>query len=142
MSDFSFFMKEHKKKRNNEKYAPTATIVGADGKPVEWEFQHLTSKQVNEIRDNFTTSGFHDGQYTTRVDTNRFVNALIAESTVYPDLRNAELQDSYGVKTPEDLVYELVDDPGEYAAFTEFMQRFLGFSDDNSLENKIDVAKN
>ena len=113
MSDFSFFMKSNKKKKENERFAATKSIVDADGNPVEWEFKHLTSKEVNEIREQYTTSKISNGQYTTEINTNRFINALVAESAVYPDLRNAELQDSYGVHTPEELVYELVDDPGE-----------------------------
>ena len=140
MSDFSFFMKSNKKKKENERFAATKSIVDADGNPVEWEFKHLTSKEVNEIREQYTTSKISNGQYTTEINTNRFINALVAESAVYPDLRNAELQDSYGVHTPEELVYELVDDPGEYTALTDFMQKFLGFSSD--LDAKIDLAKN
>ena len=38
---------------------------------------------------------------------------MVAASVVYPDLDNAELQDSYGVKRPEELLLEMVDDPGE-----------------------------
>ena len=65
---------------------------------------------------------------------------MIAESTVNPDLDDAELQDSYGVKNPEDLLMEMVDDPGEYNALLEFIQQLNGFSE--SLQDKVDEAKN
>lgn len=66
--------------------------------------------------------------------------SMIVASTVTPDLYNKELQDSYGVKKPEDLVYEMVDDPGEYQDLCTWVQDFQGFSD--SLDDKVEEAKN
>ena len=51
------------------------------------------------------------------------------QSTVVPDLYNKELQDSYGVKTPNDLLYALVDDPGEYSDLCVWIQQFQGFTE-------------
>lgn len=59
---------------------------------------------------------------------------------VFPDLYNAELQDSYGVSTPEDLVREMIDDPGEYNKFLAYVQEFNGF--DSNMEDKVEEAKN
>ena len=50
------------------------------------------------------------------------------------------MQDSYGVMSPEDLLFALVDDPGEYDAFTAFVQDFNGFT--KSFEEKVEEAKN
>lgn len=44
------------------------------------------------------------------------------------------------MKKPEDLVYEMVDDPGEYQDLCTWVQNFQGFSD--SLDEKVDEAKN
>ena len=65
---------------------------------------------------------------------------MIVASTVYPDLYDKELQDSYGVMTPEELLYAMVDNAGEYQDFTVWMQKFQGFT--KSLEEKVDEAKN
>jgi hypothetical protein len=65
---------------------------------------------------------------------------MIVDSTVVPNLYDAELQNSYGVKTPEDLVYAIVDNPGEYAELTAWIQKFNGF--DETLDEKVDEAKN
>ena len=62
--------------------------------------------------------------------------AMIVKSTVFPDLYDKELQDSYGVMTPEDLVYAMVDDAGEMQDFQLWMQKF------QSLDEKVDEAKN
>ena len=65
---------------------------------------------------------------------------MIVASTVYPDLYDAKLQDSYGVKTPEDLLYAMVDNAGEYQEFTVWMQKYQGFT--QSLDDKVEAAKN
>lgn len=41
--------------------------------------------------------------------------------------------------TPEALIIEMVDDPGEYADFAQFITQFNGFTDIN---DDIEEAKN
>ena len=55
-------------------------------------------------------------------------------------LYDKELQDSYGVMTPEELLYAMVDNAGEYQDFTVWMQKFQGFT--KNLDDKVDEAKN
>ena len=43
-------------------------------------------------------------------------------------------------KAGEELIKEMIDDPGEYNAFATFIQEFNGF--DVSLEEKVEEAKN
>lgn len=143
MSKFTKFMKANKIVRENEKYAPTKSLLDENGKPIEWEFRHITSGENEEIRDSCTKEVQVTGKpnlYRPRLDTSRYMTKMMAAATVYPDLYDAQLQDSYGVKTPEELVLALVDDPGEYNSFGEWMQRFQGFT--QSMEEKIDEAKN
>ena len=42
--------------------------------------------------------------------------------------------------TPEDLLKEMIDDPGEYQAFAGFVQEFNGFN--TTLDEKVEEAKN
>ena len=42
--------------------------------------------------------------------------------------------------TPEELVFEMIDNPGEYSEFAEFVQQFNGF--DETLQDKVNEAKN
>ncbi len=124
MSDFSRFMRGNKEVLANEKYAPTASLFDEHRKPLVWEFKHLTTREVNNIRDDCTIQvpiKGKKGAYIITVDQTKFVNRLIAESTVYPDLNNASLQDSYGVTTPESLLLAMVDRPGEYDDLAEFV---------------------
>lgn len=69
-----------------------------------------------------------------------YIRRMIAASVVVPDLYDQELQDSYGVKTPEELLLAMVDDPGEYNELANFVQKFQGFN--VSFEDKVDEAKN
>lgn len=143
MSKFSQFMKANKVEKKNEQYAPTASLVGADGTPLRWEFRHITSKENESIRDSCTMEVQITGKsnlFRPKLDTSKYLSKMIVTATVSPDLYDAELQDSYGVKTPEELVYAMVDDAGEYQDLTVWMQKFQGFA--KSLDDKVDDAKN
>lgn len=143
MSKFAKFMKANKVVKENEKFAPTMSLVDENGKPVEWEFRHITSKENEDLKELCTSEVQVTGKpnmYRPRVDTTKYLCKMICAAVVYPDLYDAELQDSYGVKTPEDLLYALVDDAGEYQELTVWMQKFQGFT--KSLDDKVNDAKN
>jgi hypothetical protein len=143
MSKFSQFMKQNKKVKENEEYAPTKSMVGSDGSPLRWEFQHLTTKQNEDLREKCTIDVPITGKpnmFRQKLLTSKYLCNMIVDSTVVPNLYDAELQNSYGVKTPEDLVYAIVDNPGEYAELTAWIQKFNGF--DETLDEKVDEAKN
>ena len=78
--------------------------------------------------------------FRPKVKTDEYIAKMIVASTVFPDLYDSELQDSYGVKTPEALLYAMVDNAGEYQDFTIWMQRFQGFT--KSIDEKVNDAKN
>lgn len=143
MSRFSSFMKANKIAKPNEKYAPTTTLQDENGKPLKWEFRHITSKENEELRDANTIEVQVTGKpnlFRPKLITSKYLMAMIVKSTVFPDLYDKELQDSYGVMTPEDLVYAMVDDAGEMQDFQLWMQKFQGFT--KSLDEKVDEAKN
>lgn len=142
MSKFAKFMKANKVRKENVKYAPTASLVDENGKPLEWEFRHITSKEHEAIKEDCTTevpvTGKY-GMYRPKTDTQLYVKKLIVESVVFPDLNDAELQNSYGVMGAEDLLMELVDDPGEYTELAAYVQKVQGFK---KLQDEVDEAKN
>ena len=141
-SKFAMFMKDKKAKKANGFYAPTKSLLDEEGKPIEWEFRHITPKENDELRDECMSEVpvGKSGTYRPRVDTSKYIRKLVAASVVYPELYDAELQDSYGVTTPEDLLVEMVDDIGEYQALVAFVQEFQGFG--GSFSDKVDEAKN
>lgn len=143
MSNLSRFLKQNKTVKKNEKYAPTASLLGEDGKPLEWEFKHITSKQNEELRENCTVDVQVTGKpnmFRQKLITSKYLAEMIVESTVVPNLYNKELQESYEVKTPVDLLYALVDNPGEFTELEAWVQKFNGF--DQTMEDKVEEAKN
>ena len=143
MSKFSKFMKANKVEKQNEMYAPTKYLRDENGKPLEWEFKHITSKENENLRDECTIEVPVTGKpnmFRPKVQSGKYIRKMIAASIVVPDLYDADLQDSYGVKDPEDLLLAMVDDPGEYNELAAFVQRFQGF--DVSFNDKVEEAKN
>ena len=143
MSGFSRFMKSNKTVKENGFYAPTKSLCDEDGRPLEWEFKHITSKQNEDLRDECIIDVQVTGKpnvFRPKMQSSKYIRKMIVASVVMPDLYDKELQDSYGVMTPEDLVLAMVDDPGEYNDLASFVQRFQGFN--VSFEDKVDEAKN
>lgn len=144
MSKFSKFMKQNKAVKENGFFAATKSLCDEKGEPLQWEFRHITSKESDNIRESCMTEvpvAGKSNMYRPRLNTSKYIGKLIAESVVVPDLYDAELQDSYGVKTPEELLYAMVDDPGEYNDLIAFVQKFQGFEGD-AFQDKVDEAKN
>lgn len=143
MSSLNRFLKQNKKEKPNEKYAPTSSLTDESGKPLEWEFKHISSKENEKLRDDCTLDvpiTGKPGLYRQKFKTRDYLAKMVAASVVEPDLYNAQLQDSYGVKTPTDLLYAMVDSPGEYQDLCAWVQRFQGFNE--TLEDKVEAAKN
>ena len=143
MSKFSRFMKANKVVKANEKHPVTKSLCDEKGNPLEWEFRHMSSKENEELRESCTidvpVTG-KSGMVRQKVKSSLYIQKMIAASVVSPDLYDAELQDSYGVSKPEDLLMAMVDDPGEYSDLAAYVQKFQGF--DTNFEDKVDEAKN
>lgn len=143
MSRFAQFMKSNKTVKENGFYAPTRSLCDENGKPLEWEFRHITSKENDGLRDDCTIEVPVTGKpnmFRPKVQSSKYMQKLVAASVVMPDLYDKELQDSYGVATPEELLLAMVDDPGEYNELLSFVQKFQGFN--VSFNDKVDEAKN
>ena len=78
--------------------------------------------------------------FRNKVNTNEYVAKMIAACIVEPSLYDKDLQDSYGVTKPEDLIKEMIDNPAEYDDFAVFVQSYNGF--DISMAEKVEQAKN
>lgn len=131
MSKFSLFMRDNKIAKKNVKFIPTQSLKDADGNGLEWELKPLSTRENDIIRDScILENGF---------DHTGYVAKMITKSVIFPNLNDVELQNSYGVFSPEDLLKELVDNPAEYQDFTEFVTSFNGY--ETSQSNKVNEAK-
>ena len=142
MSDFSAFMKKNKIQRENVTYAATKYLKDENGEPLKWEIKPISTKENEAIREECTKEvpvKGKTGQYKLKVDMGAYQAKMISASVVFPDLNNKELQDSYGVMNPEDLLKEMIDDPGEYMELSLFIQKTSGFT---TLQEDVEEAKN
>lgn len=143
MSGLSRFLKKNKIQKQNAKYVATRSLVDEDGKPLEWELRPISTRESEKIRVDCSIEvqiTGKPGQYRQKLDSGKYISRMLAAAVVYPDLQNAELQDSYGVTNPEDLLYEMIDSPGEYNEMATFVQQYSGL--DETMEEKVQEAKN
>lgn len=143
MSNFSRFMKANKATKENTKYAATKSLTDENGKPLEWVIKPLSTRENESIREDCMVEIPVKGKpnmYRPKLNTSKYIAKMMCACVVEPNLYDKELQDSYGVMTPEELIKEMIDDPGEYNEFASFIQDFNGFN--VSLEEKVEEAKN
>lgn len=143
MSNLNRFLKANKITKGNTTYAATASLTDEKGKPLLWTIKPLTTRENDKLRDECTIQAKVAGKPNLtqpKLDTSKFIAKMIATSVVEPNLYDKELQDSYGVMTPEDLIKEMIDNPGEYNNFAEFIQEYNGFNE--TLDEKVEEAKN
>jgi hypothetical protein len=141
MSNFSVFMAGNAIKDETVKYVASKRFVDK-GKPVEWELKAVSSDLDEAIRKDCTKRvpiPGKRGQYNQETDTDKYIGKLCVACTVYPDLNNSELQDSYGVKGGENLLKAMLK-PGEYTEYKAKVMEVNGY--DLSMEELVDEAKN
>ena len=143
MGDLSRFLKKNKKTKANLKIAATTSFLDDNGKPLLWEIRPLTTKEDNALRDACTVEvpvTGKPGMFRPRFDGNKYLVKMAAACIVSPNLNDKELQDSYGVMGAEQLIVEMIDNPGEFNAFMDKIQEFHGFK--QTVLDKVEEAKN
>ena len=142
MSALSVFLAENVKKEDAVKYVASKRFLADDGKPVFWEIGTITSKEDDDLRRRATKMmqvPEKKGQYARETDYNEYMCRLAARCTLFPNLNDAQLQDSYKVVGAEQLLQVMLT-PGEYQRYIYKVQEINGF--DMGMEEMIDEAKN
>lgn len=143
MSDLSRFLKKNKKLKENVQYAVTKSLTDEKGQPLLWEIRPLTSKETNRLTDECTFQEQVPGKpnvFRNKINSTKLLQKMMVASVVFPNLNDKDLQDSYGVMTPEELITEMVDDPGEYNNFGKYLNKLNGFNE--GINEKVEEAKN
>lgn len=141
MSDFSVFMAGASAGIDTVKYVASKRFM-QNKKPVEWELKPVSSSLDEAIRKECTKKvpiAGKRGQYNQETDTDKYIGKLCVACTVYPNLNDAELQDSYGVKSGDELLKKMLL-PGEYTEYKAKVMEVNGY--DMSMEDLVDEAKN
>lgn len=136
MSGLSAFLKQNKKGVDNVKFVASKRFVDENGNAIEWEIKPITSKRADMIREACTKQSGKN----FKVDSKKFNKMIAVECTVFPDLNNVELQNSYGVMGAENLIQELLDVDGEYQGYINKILDVCGYT--KSEQELVDEAKN
>lgn len=135
------FLAQNAKKIENRKIAASPRFTDENGKPMEWEIACITAAENQKLRKdsirNIPVAGKR-GQYTQDFDTAAYQAKLAVKCTVFPDLNNAELQESYGVMGAEALIAAMLS-PGEFDSYILAITELNGFNSEGEL---VDEAKN
>ena len=140
----SAFLAQNARGVEHQKFAASPRFAGADGKPVEWELRCVTGAEDEALRRQsvITRPAPERGRGAPpvrEVDFDQYLGRLAAACTVYPDLNDRELQDSYRVLGADALLKAMLT-PGEYAAYLARVQEICGF--DTPFQQEVEAAKN
>lgn len=142
MGNLSGFLAQNALKVENVKYIVSKRFIGDDGQPIPWEIRCITSTDDEILRKSCTKRVPIHGkrnQYTQETDYNLYLGKLAAKCTDFPNLDDAELQNSYGVMGADVLLKTMLT-PGEYADYLAKVQEVNGF--ELTLEDAVEEAKN
>jgi len=123
-----------------EEFVVSSRFKDEKGKPIPWKIKSMTEAENEAIRKSATI--VVKGKHGTKVPETKpevYLAKLAVESVVFPDLKNAELQKSYGVLGAENLLKTMLLS-GEYAALIEKVQSINGF--DRDINDMVEEVKN
>lgn len=134
MSKFAAFMKRDLENLERE-YIISDRFVDENGEPIKFKLrpmptalEKLLSKECRKIKP--------DG--SVEFDAEKYESEITEACVVYPDLRDVELQDFYGVQSASDLLNEMLN-IGENRKLQEAIQDINGIK---SFGDKVKEAKN
>jgi len=133
MDKIKYFLKSNKKQKENVFFPVSEQFKDEQGNLIEWEIKALSTDEVEKIREDSTDkNGFYNHK--------KFVQKILCASVVDPNLNLIELQDSYGVKSAEELITKILDCPADYYKFVEKVFKINKL--DEAFADKIAEAKN
>ena len=137
---FDAFLKTNKIVKENEEIPVSESFKDENGDTILWEVRPLTNEEMKYIKKTCVKQ-IKDkrGGVSLETDTDKMMCLMAATSTVYPDLKNAELQNSYGVMG-ECALLEAMLSAGELLAYEQKINSINGF--DVSFDDKVEEAKN
>ena len=140
MSSLEMFYMQKIEAVEHKKVVATARLKDKEGKPLEWEIKSLSSIEDDTLRKKHTKySKNKKGVAAPTLDTSAYLSNLVVDCVVFPDLRNAELIENWGVATAEDLINKMLT-PGEYNELVLAIQDINGW--DVDLSDLVDDVKN
>jgi hypothetical protein len=135
LSKFSSFMK--KPDESELKVNVADRFVDDEGKPDYWRLRVLDNDEYEQIRSDVLRE--INGDLEDPAFISKFQDSITVASVVYPDLRDAELQDFFEVNNPVALLRAMLI-PGELQLLEEKVLEIHGLT--KTLDQMVVEAKN
>ena len=135
------FMRQNVAQIENHFITPSPRFVDDTGEVMKWEVCCISADEYAKIRSGCIRQVAVPGkknQFTQQLDTYAFQAKIAARCTVFPDLNNAELQNSWGVATPHELIGKMLIG-GEFDDYVTEVFQLNGFK---SEDEQVAEAKN
>lgn len=126
----------------SKRFLSDETDKKGNRKPLQWKLKAITGAEDESLRKSCVKRVPVPGrrnQYQQETDYNLYLGKLAVACTVYPNLNDKALQDSYKVMGAENLLKTMLTS-GEYAEYLQKVQEVCGF--DVPLQDEVDDAKN
>lgn len=133
----SGFFKSNAKSLPDVKVVVSERFTNEDGTPIEWVLHPISTKRVEEITKRNTKTTIKNGKKESVVNEENLNAELLEAVVLYPSLNDAELQDSYGVSSANELLSVMLY-PGETQVLTNALQEVMA----GTKANDIDELKN
>ena len=140
MDNLEMFYSQKVEAVENKKIVASKRIKDREGNPIEWEIKSITSVEDSVLRKKHTKYNKNKkGISSPTLDTSAYLSNLAVECVVFPDLRNVDLINDWGVATAEDLITKMLT-PGEYDELILAIQDINGWG--VNLSDLVDDVKN
>lgn len=140
MGSLSCFLSGNAERRENKKIVISERFKDK-GRPVEWELRSISAEEDDALRKECTKRipvAGKKNQYTQDFDTNTYLAKIAARAVVFPDLNDAELQNSYGVMGAEQLIKAML----YKDEFDTLSEELMSYSNIENINDAVDEAKN
>lgn len=111
-----------------------------NGVPVKWQFRAISEERNAELRKSCQKRVKVGNRIQVETDVDEYLYKLVAETVVFPNLKDAALQESWGVKGTTALLKKMLL-PGEFGRVVQIVREVNGF-DAEAFQELIDEAKN
>lgn len=131
----SGFLRENKKTKDTVKYIASTSFIDENGDSLAWELKAISCKKDEDIK----KGCYKTTKKGTDFDYEAYSLKLTVESIVSPNLKDAELQNSYSAMGAEALLCEMLS-PGELQRLKAKVQEVNGYAE--TIDSLVEEVKN
>lgn len=141
--DLQAFLQGNAKPIENIKMVVSTRFTDKDGNPIPWILKQLTGKESNNLRKKHTKKIKNKlGRIEEQFGSEAYQEEFITSSVIFPDLTDANLQNSYGALGAYDLLQKML----SADELANLQIKVSGFAEEeiieNSMDNLVEEAKN